>query len=140
MRLKSALGSCLAAPGLRSRMMRWLSVLLLAAVICGGSAQAGPADVISASANCSGTTCSFVVTVRHEDAGWDHYANAWEVLGPDGAVLATRILRHPHVDEQPFTRDLSGVDLPAGLDSVRIRARDSEHGFGGREVVVRLER
>lgn len=123
-------------------MMRWLPGLLLAlaTVLSGGSTLAGPADVISASADCSGATCSFVVSVRHDDAGWDHYANAWEVVGPDGAVLATRVLRHPHVDEQPFTRDLGGVELPADLKSVRIRARDSEHGFGGREVVVPLER
>ena len=82
--------------------------------------------------------CSFVVTVRHDDEGWGHYANGWEVLAPDGTVLATRVLRHPHVREQPFTRELRGVAVPAGLASVRIRARDSVHGFGGREAVVPL--
>lgn len=100
--------------------------------------HAGPADVLSASADCSASVCRFVVTVRHEDEGWNHYANAWEVVAPDGAVLATRVLQHPHVGEQPFTRELSGVKVPATLTSVRIRARDSVQGFGGREVVVSL--
>jgi hypothetical protein len=111
------------------------ATLLLAA-----PAPAGPADVVSASATCSGPVCDFVVTVRHADEGWNHYANAWEVVGPDGSVLATRVLRHPHTDEQPFTRELAGVRVPPGVESVRIRARDSVHGFGGREVVVHLDR
>lgn len=109
-----------------------------------GQAQAGAADVVSASAECalpeggSARVCRFVVTVRHADAGWDHYANAWEVLAPDGTLLATRVLRHPHVGEQPFTRDLRGVEVPAEIMRVRIRARDSLHGFGGQETPVGL--
>jgi len=109
-------------------------------VLAGGAANAGPADVVSASALCEGSRCTFVVAVRHDDEGWDHYADAWEVLAPDGAVLATRVLRHPHVGEQPFTRDLQGVEVPSGLTRVRIRARDSVHGLGGAEVEVALER
>ena len=118
--------------------VRWLAASLLVSLITSGSALAGPASVISASADCSAWVCTFVVTVQHDDEGWSHYANAWEILTPDGAVLATRVLRHPHVGEQPFTRQLRGVKVPSGLTSVRIRARDSVHGFGGREVDVPL--
>jgi hypothetical protein len=46
--------------------------------------------------------------VRHEDVGWQHYADRWEVLASGGEVLATRVLAHPHVDEQPFVRNLGG--------------------------------
>lgn len=80
----------------------------------------------------------FDVTLRHADTGWDHYADAWEVLAPDGAVLGRRVLAHPHVNEQPFTRSLGGVRVPAGIDRVRIRAHDSVHGYGGREMEVAL--
>ena len=31
----------------------------------------------------------FDVTVRHADEGWDHYADKWDVVAPDGTVLAT---------------------------------------------------
>jgi hypothetical protein len=62
------------------------------------------------------------------------------VVAPDGSVLATRILQHPHVDEQPFTREIRGVRVPAGVERVRIRARDSVHGLGGREVTLSLEK
>lgn len=86
----------------------------------------------------AGGTWRFDVTVAHGDTGWDHYADAWDVLTPDGEVIATRVLYHPHVNEQPFTRSLSGVALPEGLTEVVIRAKDSEHGYGGKEIRVEL--
>ena len=67
----------------------------------------------------------FKVTVQHPDTGWDHYADAWEVMSEDGTVLATRILHHPHVEEQPFTRSLHQIVLPDGTRRVFIRARCS---------------
>jgi len=80
----------------------------------------------------------FDVTVRHDDTGWDHYADKWEILGPGGAVLATRVLLHPHETEQPFTRSLPNVRLPAGLTKVTIRAHDKVHGYGERTFTVEL--
>jgi len=81
---------------------------------------------------------SFDVTVQHKDTGWEHYADAWDVLSPAGEVLATRVLAHPHVDEQPFTRSLSGVELPADVMVVHLRAHDLVHGYCGKEVIVNL--
>ncbi len=78
------------------------------------------------------------VTVRHADEGWEHYADRWEVLSPDGTVLATRVLHHPHVEEQPFTRSLSGVRIPEGIDEIVVRAHDSRDGYGGRSLQVKL--
>lgn len=82
----------------------------------------------------------FHVAVRHADTGWDHYADAWEVVSPDGTVLATRELLHPHVDEQPFVRSLGGVRIPKSIGTVTIRARDSVHGHGGRTMTVNVPR
>lgn len=104
------------------------------------AARAGPADVLAAEARRDGGTWTFEVTVRHADAGWGHYADAWRVVGPDGAVLGTRELLHPHVDEQPFTRSLAGVAIPEGTDSVTIEAHDSVHGWGGAALRLELPR
>lgn len=99
----------------------------------------GEADVVDvAAAREGGGSYRFSVTVRHADAGRDHYADRWEVLAPDGEVLGTRVLHHPHMDEQPFTRSLGGVAIPAGLSRVRVRAHDSVHGYGGEEITVSL--
>lgn len=72
----------------------------------------------------------FDVTLAHPDTGWAHYADAWEVLDADGNSLGTRTLLHPHVDEQPFTRALGDVAIPAGTGPVFIRARCSVDGWG----------
>lgn len=80
----------------------------------------------------------FDVTLRHDDTGWKHYADRWEILGPKGTVLATRVLFHPHVDEQPFTRSLSGVSIAPDIREVTIRGHDLVHGYGGKEQTITI--
>ncbi len=80
----------------------------------------------------------FDTTVRHNDEGWDHYADAWQVVDPEGNVLAERVLAHPHDNEQPFTRSQSNIEMPPNLNRVIVRAKCNVHGFGGQEVVVDL--
>jgi hypothetical protein len=112
---------------------------LLIVLLAAQPALAGEADVLDVKVERRGVdTYVFAVTVRHADSGWDHYADNWQILGPDGTVLATRELAHPHVDEQPFTRTLDNVRLPPGITRVRIRAHDTVHELGGaeREVVL----
>lgn len=101
-------------------------------------ALAGEADVLEAKAFKKGDTYTFKVTVAHEDEGWSHYANMWEVVSLDGKVLAVRVLVHPHETEQPFTRSLSGIELPKGTKSVIIRANDSVHELGGKTFRINL--
>jgi hypothetical protein len=72
---------------------------------------------------------SVSVTLQHGDTGWDHYADDWRVVDGDGNVLGDRVLYHPHVDEQPFTRGLDGVTVPAGTATVYIEAHDKVHGW-----------
>ncbi len=109
----------------------------VAAAAAPAPAWAGEADVISVTVAETGTRIyRFDVTVRHEDSGWKHFADRWEVLDPDGRVLATRKLLHPHEKEQPFTRSLSGVRVPRGIVSVTIRAHDSMHEYGGAEQMI----
>jgi len=118
-------------------------ILLFAGVmlLVPGAGRAGEADVVDATIErrVDGT---FIVhaTVRHGDEGWDHYANGFDVLGPDGTVLGTRVLAHPHVNEQPFTRSLGGLNVPAGVARVTVRAQDSVHGHGGVSVVLEMPR
>jgi len=81
----------------------------------------------------------FAVTLKHADEGWDHYANEWQVIAPDDKILATRTLYHPHVDEQPFTRNTSGVKIPASMETVRIIARDTIHGHSKTAMLVNLK-
>lgn len=104
-------------------------------------AKAGGADVVGVEAvQDNSGKWRFNVTVAHADEGWDHYANKWDVVAPDGRVLGTRILHHPHENEQPFTRSLSGVEIPEDITEVTIRAGDSQHGYDGKPMTVQLKR
>lgn len=82
----------------------------------------------------------FDVTLEHADTGWDHYADGWEVISPTGDVLGKRVLAHPHVNEQPFTRSLAGVQIPKSVNTVSIRAHDSVHGYNKETFEVELDR
>jgi hypothetical protein len=102
-------------------------------------ALAGKADVIDVKVYKDGPgSYAFTVTVKSDDKGWQKYADKWEVVAPDGTVLGTRVLLHPHDTEQPFTRDLGGVKVPAGITSVRIRAHDKVEGWGGKEMTIEV--
>ena len=101
---------------------------------------ADPAEVVSAQLREHNGTWNVSVTVRHGDTGWDHYADAWRVLDGEGRVLGERILHHPHVQEQPFTRSLSGVEIPQGTTTVFIQARDNQSGWSPQTLQVDLGR
>mgnify|MGYP001801747866 CR=1 FL=1 len=109
------------------------------AFVClSGTAAAGDAVVVAAAARWLGADRARIdVTIRHGDTGWDHYADQWTVATPGGEVLGVRTLYHPHVEEQPFTRSLT-LDIPAGVDAVAIRARDSGHGESAKTFPLTL--
>lgn len=112
--------------------------MALAFLFFPAAAMAGEVEIVGAEARRSGNAWTFDVTLRHADTGWDHYADAWEVRLPDGTVLGTRTLLHPHVEEQPFTRSLSGVTIPDGTTSVEIHARDTVDGWSPKPMTYDL--
>ncbi len=118
----------------------FLRKAILSVSLCvAGSAIAGEVDVIDVSATCNEQrVCQFSVTLKHADKGWSHYANRWQVQTLSGEVLAERVLHHPHVDEQPFTRDLAGIQIPADDKKVRIVGFDSVHESGGQVLEYTL--
>ncbi|MAU13036.1 MAG: hypothetical protein CL607_24675 [Anaerolineaceae bacterium] len=105
--------------------------------------SAANADVTFVRAVQNGDTWTFHVTVAHPDTGWEDYADGWDVVLPDGTVIKpdaespfTRLLLHPHENEQPFTRSQSGIIIPESITQVTVRAHDLVDGFGGQEIVV----
>ncbi len=95
---------------------------------------AGCADVVDVAISGDGPY-TFAVTVSSPHTGWDKYADEWRIESETGDVLGVRELAHPHVDEQPFTRSLGGVEVDAG-STVVVAARDSVEGYCGEELTV----
>ena len=101
---------------------------------------AGEADVIDVKVRYNGNNnFQVITTVKHADTGWDHYANGWEILDEKDNVIGKRILYHPHVKEQPFTRSYT-LDIPSTVKVITVRAMDSLHGKGGRAIKIKLAR
>jgi hypothetical protein len=113
---------------------------VLAAALCFASvANAEAPEITKVQATQLGGTWRFDVSILHPDTGWDHYADGWRVLDMDGNELGMRVLTHPHVNEQPFTRSLSGVAIPEGTKQVQIQARDLPHGWNETTTIVDLK-
>ena len=123
-------------------MGRTMKKLILSLALLGLVSQpsvAGNVEIVKAKASLrSPGVYSCSVTLKHGDTGWKHYADAWEVVGPDGKVLGVRTLLHPHENEQPFTRGLSGVKISVGINEVLIRAHDKVHGTSPNTYKVTL--
>ncbi|WP_373085364.1 hypothetical protein [Sneathiella sp.] len=116
------------------------SVLIMCGLLAFTSSPvfAGEVDVIAVDiTKVEADVYRFTVTVRHADEGWEHYADRWEVLDMQGNSLGARVLMHPHVDEQPFTRSMTS-SIPMYVKQVTIRAHDKVHDYGGAEMVVSL--
>jgi hypothetical protein len=91
-------------------------------------------DVLEAELEPSGDGWRLSATISSPYDAPDRYADAFRVLTPDGEELGVRKLLHDHVDEQPFTRSLEGLDIPDDISEVIIEGRDQRHGWGGGTV------
>jgi hypothetical protein len=106
----------------------------------------GNADVLHVRAvQAKDGSWTFHVTVLHPDTGWEDYADGWDVITEQGEILKksdndtfTRLLLHPHENEQPFTRNQGGIVVPEDVTRLTVRAHDIVDGFGGAEVIVDL--
>lgn len=97
-------------------------------------------DIVEAVASRSGDRFAFDVTVSSPYDTPDRYADAFRVRSADGTVFGVRELDHDHATEQPFTRDLADVVIPAGVTGVVVEARDRANGWGGGTRTVELPR
>lgn len=114
-------------------------LLFIAVVMLGQSALADPAEINSVRVVKDGGLWRFDVTVSHGDTGWDHFSDAWRILDADNNQIAIRELIHPHVDEQPLTRSLSGVQLPEGTTEVGVQVRDTQSGWNPEITRVQIK-
>lgn len=109
----------------------------LVVLLVGCAPAAGCAYVVGVEVVEVGEGWRFDVTVASSDTGWEKYADRWEVRSPGGEVLGTRVLLHPHVEEQPFTRSTT-VTIPDGIGEVEVVAHDSVEGFCGASMRLAL--
>lgn len=96
-------------------------------------------DVLSVKVRANGAdTFDFDVTVSSPYDTPSRYADGIRARSDGGRVFGERKLFHDHAAEQPFTRDMYGVKVPAGVSSLVVEARDQKHGYGGKVQLVQL--
>jgi hypothetical protein len=100
--------------------------------------RAGDVEIVFTAFIQQGDVWQVSTTLRHEDIGWEHYADAWRVVDEGGRVLGMRELLHPHKNEQPFTRSLGGVVIPPETHIVYVEAHDKVHGWSPQRLRVDL--
>ena len=111
--------------------------VVLAATCMACVARAGEVEIVAADFHHRGSNhWSVNVTLRHGDSGWDHYADNWRIEDGEGNLLGERVLYHPHVDEQPFTRALADVVIAPQIETVYVVAHDTQHGWSSQRMRV----
>ena len=118
------------------RFLKSVFLLISCVVMFVAPAYANQAEVVDVKIKSVGSDQFRIdTTIKHADTGWDHYANAWVVFDEQGNKIGERILHHPHVNEQPFTRSLT-LAIPTAVKTITIRAQDSVHGLNEKGVQV----
>lgn len=118
--------------------MKILSLMLI--VFFAVPAVADQVSIEFAELNRRDNSWNISVRLKHKDTGWDHYANAWQVVDVNNKLLGKRVLFHPHVNEQPFTRSLYSVKLPVDTKIIYIEATDSVHGLSSDRLRIDLSK
>ena len=91
--------------------------------------------ILDAKLTCN-KVCNINVTIKHNDSSWKHYVNKYEIYAKNNKI-ATRILYHPHIHEQPFTRSKSGFQIPKNTTSITIKAYDLVDGYSN-DFILKL--
>lgn len=118
--------------------MKRAGVLAIAALAV-APAFAGEADVLDVRyVQASDGTYIFDVTLRHAGDEPGHHIDRWEIVGPDGAVIAVCPVDAPK-GGMTFVSILGDVEIGEAVAAVTVRAHDIVHGHGGAELTVDMK-
>jgi len=95
-------------------------------------------DVVAAELEPAGDAWRLSATLSSPYDTPERYADAFRALDENGTVLGVRELAHDHANEQPFTRSLSGFEIPDGVARLTVEGRDQVHGWGGATVEIEV--
>ena len=118
--------------------MKKILIFLFFLAVINSSAFSNEVEIVKVEFKKQGNTWRVNTTLKHQDTGWEHYADAWRIMSEQGEKLGERILFHPHENEQPFTRSLQKLVVPKGMHVVYVEAHDKKHGWSKQRVRVDL--
>lgn len=95
-------------------------------------------DVLAAELTPAGDAWRLSATLSSPYDTPERYADAFRAVAGNGTVLGVRELAHDHANEQPFTRSLTGLQIPDDVARITVEGRDLVHGWGGDTVEVEV--
>ena len=114
--------------------------LIIFGLLLSNSVLASDVEIVNVVLTKNTGTWRADVTLNHADTGWKHYADAWRLVDEKGNEISKRTLYHPHVNEQPFTRSLSSIQIPKESKIIFIEAHDLNRGWSPGKVKVDLRK
>lgn len=120
---------------MRNKLLSFITLAFISYSVSANEVEILTATVIHQSQD----TYSFNVELQHQDTGWEHYADTWRIVDQQGNILGTRVLYHPHVEEQPFTRSLNNVNIAQDINTIYIEAHDKVHGWSKHKLKIDLQ-
>ena len=112
---------------------------VIACVLFSSTSMANEVEIVKVMIEPAAHRWTFHVTLKHDDTGWKHYADAWRIVDAKGNELGIRKLWHPHENEQPFTRTLANVLIPKDKNIIFIEAHDKVHGWSKQRVKINMK-
>ncbi len=103
-----------------------------------GQAEQRFPDVIAAELEPAGDAWRLDATLSSPYDTPERYADAFRAVSENGTVLGVRELAHDHANEQPFTRSLTGLEIPDDVERITVEGRDLVHGWGGNTVELEV--
>jgi hypothetical protein len=86
----------------------------------------------------TGSTWTVHVTLRHDDQGFEHYANGWRLVDAKKNVIAAQELYHPHDKKKSFTDSKANIKIPSQTKLVFLEAQAKPHGWSKQRVRIDL--
>ena len=117
-------------------MIKRVGIVLFLSFLITQMAAASQVEIVNVMIEPAANRWTFHVSLKHEDTGWDHFADDWRIVDEKGKVLGDRKLWHPHEDEQPFTRSLANVLIPKGTEIIYIEAHCKKDGWSKQRVRI----
>ncbi len=112
---------------------------VIVCVLFSSTSMANEVEIVKVMIEPAAHRWTFHVTLKHDDTGWKHYADAWRIVDAKGNELGIRKLWHPHENEQPFTRTLANVLIPKDKNIIFIEAHDKVHGWSKQRVKINMK-
>jgi len=113
------------------------------------TAEDSYANVVAVTVGGQESARSFAVSIESADTGCSRYADWWEILAEDGALVYRRILGHSHTDANgttdpgapgnTFTRSSERPVEVADGDVLFIRAHMNDAGYVGQVMTGTVE-